>query len=262
MLSVNSVKLRWLSALAVVAVLGSQCSAGAELTQSSVQVGRFQAATTFPPEPWGIVHFDHDVAKTVYRIVTWDGIAAVEATAEGSMALLARPLRIDLEATPVLCWRWRVDAPLAGADMARKRGDDYAARVYVAFDLADDSLSWQTKMKLRLARQFYGDQVPDAALNYVWDNRYPVGTHMPNAYTDRTRMVVLQSGTTLAGHWVSQRRDVLADARDTFDQVTFDATLLAIASDTDNTGEYARAGFADLHFVGAQSDCDFTPPVN
>lgn len=59
--------------------------------------------------------------------------------------------------------------------MARKDGDDYAARVYVAFDLPDDALSWQTQIQLGLARQLYGDQVPDATINYVWDNRYPVG---------------------------------------------------------------------------------------
>lgn len=35
------------------------------------------------------------------------------------------------------------------------------------------------------------------------------------------------------------------------------ASLLAVASDTDNTKEQARAGFADLHFVGADVSCSF-----
>ena len=29
--------------------------------------------------------------------------------------------------------------------------------------------------RLALARNLYGDVLPDAAINYVWDNRYPVG---------------------------------------------------------------------------------------
>jgi hypothetical protein len=33
--------------------------------------------------------------------------------------------------------------------------------------------------------------------------------------------------------------------------------LVAIASDTDNTGEKVRAGFADLHFVGKNDACNF-----
>lgn len=34
-------------------------------------------------------------------------------------------------------------------------------------------------------------------------------------------------------------------------------TLLAVASATDNTGETARAGFADLHFTARDTPCQF-----
>lgn len=222
-----------------------------------VVVGHFKQEAESPPEPWHLVQLDADIPITHYRIIRWDEVTAIEATANTSMALLARPLDVDLAKTPVLCWRWRVDAPLKTADMAQKSGDDYAARVYVAFDLPDDALSWGTRLKLGLARRLFGDQVPDAALNYVWDNRYPVGTERPNAYTERAQMRVLQSGAKLAGQWVLERRNVLADAEHAFGKREFTATLLAVASDTDNTGEQARAGFADLHFVGAHASCDF-----
>lgn len=102
--------------------------------------------------------------------------------------------------------------------------------------------------------------MPDAALNYVWDNRNPVGTRRPNAYTDRTLMVVQRSGDGQAGRWVVERADVLADAIRAFGSERPTARLLAVASDTDNTGERARAGFADLHFVARASPCAF-PPV-
>ena len=72
---------------------------------------------------------------------------------------------------------------------------------------------------------------------------------MLNAYTERMGMWVLQSGTAQLGQWVIERRNVLSDVN---------ATSLAIASDTDNAGEYARAGFADLHFVSAHAQCDFS----
>ncbi len=77
---------------------------------------------------------------TSYRTGSWDGVHAVEAHAVSSMALLARPVAIDLVATPVLCWRWRIDAPVQSADMTRKSGDDYAARVYLSFEVAPDQL--------------------------------------------------------------------------------------------------------------------------
>lgn len=236
-------------------------SAGADNSVSTVPVGVFTGEAQAPPQPWQVVRFDGDIPPTHYRIIRWDGVMAIEALADASMALLGRPLAVDLDATPVLCWRWRVDAPLKSADMAHKSGDDYAARVYVAFALPDDAMDWRTRLKLGLARRLFDTQVPDAALNYVWDNRYPVGTEQPNTYTERTHMRVLQSGASNAGQWIIERRNVLADAEQAFGQQGFKARLLAVASDTDNTGEQARAGFADLHFVGADTQCNF-PPLN
>lgn len=236
------------------------CSCAVLAADGAVDVGRFEARLSTPPAPWQLLRFDERIAPTQFRLRAWDGVAALEATANASMALLARPLWLDLARTPMLCWRWRVDAPLRNADMATKAGDDYAARLYLAFSLPSSELSLLTRAKLALARSLYGEQVPDAALNYVWDNRYPIGTQRPNAYTERTRMWVLRSGATAAGGWVNERRDVLADAQQAFGIRQVRARLLAVGADTDNTGEQAHAGFADLHFVPRHQPCQFDPP--
>ena len=215
----------------------------------------FNGETTDIPPPWQRVQLNRDVAATRYRIKLWDGVLAVEAVAERSMTLLARPVAVDLNRTPVLCWRWRVDAPLVNADLATKAGDDYAARVYVSFVLPPDEIGWMLRGKLALARTIYGDAVPDAALNYVWDNRYPVGTR--HAYTDRSRMIVAESGAANAGRWVVARHDVQLDAIAEFGSPQAKLVQLALAADTDNTGEHARAGFADFHFVARDAACAF-----
>lgn len=190
------------------------------------------------------------------RIRGWAGEFAIEARANASMALLARPIQIDLARNPILCWRWRVDAPIAAADLRKKSGDDYAARVYVAFRLSPESMSWATRSKLALARSLFGAEVPDAALNYVWDNSHPVCTVASNAYTERAMMVVTRSGAEDAGRWVSERRDVLADSRAAFGAGSFSPVLLAVASDADDTGGSAHAGFARLRFVARNESCD------
>lgn len=230
-------------------------SAWAQETQ--IDVGRFDASSEKIPAPWQVIRFDEKVPLTRYRVVSRDGVKGIEAIAEASMALLSRPLTIDLEATPVLCWRWRIDHPLKSADMMTKHGDDYAARVYVAFTMPTDELNLSTRAKLALARKIYGPQIPDAALNYVWDNRYPVGTRRPNAYTDRTQMLVLRSGASDTGRWIAERRDVAADLSQAFGVTNASPTSLAVAVDTDNTGESARAVFADLHFVPRDGSCVF-----
>jgi hypothetical protein len=242
----------------LVLVFGLAAAASLPAQETIEYVGRFNSETDTPPPPWRLVRFDERVPPTRYRVTSRDGVVAVEASADASMALLARPLQIDLQRTPVLCWRWQVDGPLRTADMATKRGDDYAARVYVTFTLPANTMSFATRAKLNLARSIYGDSVPDAAINYVWDNRHPVGTSRPNAYTDRTRMIVLRSGAEEAGRWMVERRNVLADFVQAFGTDPASLSLLAIAADTDNTGESARAYFADLHFVASGADCAFS----
>lgn len=237
-------------------------AASATMSQTApVWLGRFAvaapAAPGAPPQPWRVVQLNSRVAPTHYQTVLWDGVAAVEARADASMALLARPLDVDLSTTPVLCWRWRVQRVLHGADLNTRQGDDYAARVYVAFSVASETMSLATRSKLALGRALYGEQVPDAALNYVWDNRTPIGTRRANAYTERTQMIVQRSGAELAGQWVTERVNVLADAVRTFGTERLRAVLLAVAADTDNTGEQAHSGFADLHLVAAQAPCEF-----
>ena len=68
-------------------------------------------------------------------------------------------------------------------------------------------------------------------------------------------MLVLRSGGDLAGRWVTERRNVLEDYRRAFGDTGGQLRGLAIASDTDNTGEDAHAGFADFRFVATAGEC-------
>ncbi|CAH1198627.1 conserved exported hypothetical protein [Candidatus Nitrotoga sp. BS] len=240
-------------------LIGSTLSLLAQASDK-IRLDHFTKESADVPSPWQVVQLNSKVSPTRYRVTRWDDILAIEATAEQSMALLARPVEVDLNRTPVLCWRWRVDAPLVKADMATKEGDDYAARVYVSFAMPASALSFMTRVKLKLARSIYGDAVPDAAINYVWDNRYPVGTRKPNAYTDRTRMIVAESGTANAGKWVVARHDVQKDMITEFGTEQARLIQLSVASDTDNTGERAHAGFADFQFIEKKATC-FTENV-
>jgi Protein of unknown function (DUF3047) len=210
------------------------------------------------PHRWQEVRLQKDLIPNRFVRRTWDGVDAIEVHSNAGMSLMARPLSVDLEATPVLCWRWRVDAALSTADMTQRQGDDYAARVYVSFRLPDSAMGLGLRTKLALGRAIWGANLPDAALNYVWDNRHPIGTEQPNVYTDRAIMVVQRSGNAQAGRWVQERRNVQEDVSRLF-STEAQAVQLAVTADTDNTGLSAHAGFADFHFVGVDAECQFSP---
>lgn len=236
----------WLSPLTASAqATGEQPSAPDE----PVWVGRFEG-----DEPWREVRVRPGLKPNSFHRRLWDGRRALEVVSSSSMSLMARPLAVDLSRTPVLCWRWRVDAPLSAADMRTRQGDDYAARLYISLSIPASEQGLVLETQLRLARSIWGPDVPDAAINYVWDNRQPVGTERPNAYTSRTTMIVLRSGAADAGQWVQERRHVARDAARWYGPRAA-AVQLAVTADTDNTGETARAGFAGLHFVAEDAPC-------
>jgi hypothetical protein len=200
-------------------------------------------------EGWKVLKPSPKAADTRYTLVRDEGRTVLRADADKSMSGLIHTIRVDTRRYPFLRWRWKVAAPVAGADMTQKSGDDYAARIYVMFDYPAARLPLSTRMKMKLAESLYGQQIPAAALNYVWDNRQPVGTVQPNTYTDRARMVVVRSGAGQANQWVTETRDLRADFRAAFGEEAPDVVALAIATDTDNTASRALAWYGDIEFV-------------
>lgn len=169
---------------------------------------------------------------------------------------------LDVPGDTQLSWRWKVDHSVAKADLSKKSGDDYAARVYVFFDLPKSDLSFGERFKLGLAKHFSDQPLPRAALCYVWDNRHAIGTIAPNAYYGAVKMVVLQSGNGNAGTWQSEHRDLAADFRAAFGRKAPKITGIALASDTDNTHGHAQAWFGDLQLAPAGGSWVNHPSTN
>jgi Protein of unknown function (DUF3047) len=213
------------------------------------------AQTNVVPAGWQAVQLNNKVAATVYNERLWDGVKAIEARANSSMTLLVKQTKVDVLQTPVACWAWRTEQRLLKADMLTKQGDDFAARLYVSVSLPSTALSLATRAKLAIARNLFGQQVPDAAISYVWDNRYPIGQQALNAYTDRVMMIALQNHETALSRWVEQRRDVLADLQASFGAVPLQVSLVGWATDTDNTQESMHAGYAGPVFVKRDQAC-------
>lgn len=180
------------------------------------------------------------------------GTTVLRADAQAAVGSLAQKLRNDLAVEPVIQWRWKVTQAVGKADLTRKRGDDFAARFYVFFDVPLDTLPFTTRIGIRFARMIYGEDVPTAVICYVWDNTHPVGHIADSAYTDRVKLVVLQSGNARAGQWQTETRDLAADFRAAFGKEwTGPApaiTAIAVGNDTDQTGEHATAWFGDIRF--------------
>jgi len=200
---------------------------------------------------WQPYVFPRASRRTEYTLVEDEGRVVLRARADASMSGLVREQRVDLRQYPVLAWRWKVMSLPANADLSTRAGDDFAARLYLLFDLPDEALSAVDRVKLAMARAVWDARLPNATLCYVWDVRAPVGTIAPSAYTDRVRMVVADTGPALLGKWVERERNVAADFRAAFGIEAPPVSAIVLAADTDNTGASTEAYFGDAAFRAA-----------
>ena len=198
-----------------------------------------------PPPGWEALTFPRIARHTRYTVVRDGPGFVLRAEAEAAASALYRPLDLDPRVHRVLSWRWKVEGVLARSDPRRKAGDDYAARVYVAFRYDPATASAWERTRYWAARLLYGRYPPGLALNYVWESRLPVGTVLDNAYSSRAKIVVAQSGAALAGTWVTETHDIYADYRRIVgggdDGGPARIEGIALMTDTDDTGERAVA---------------------
>jgi len=247
--TLHEARIRSACLLAILPVILSMPNAA---SAADSEPSRFSAMGTGIEVPgWEILKPARDARDTRYSLVRDAGAVVLKADSADAMSGLIHPVKVDIQKYPKIRWRWKIAGTVPNADMTRKSGDDYAARIYVMFDYPVEKLPFTTRAKLKLAEKFYGQKIPAAALNYVWDGQAPVGTIMPNAYTDRARMIVLQSGAERAGEWVTEIRDLGADFRAAFGEEPPNVIAVALATDTDNTHSAATAWYGDIEFLPA-----------
>jgi hypothetical protein len=226
-------------------------AATAPADDTALTVGAFSAQPPGGALPggWRPLHFRNIDRHTRYALVRDGGQVVVQATAEASASGLVRELTIDPREHPRLAWRWKIGNVLEKGDVSRKDGDDYPARVYVTFAYDPTRVGAWERAKYEAAKFFYGHYPPLRSINYIWESRAPVGTVVPNAYTERVRMIVLRSGAGEANRWVGEERDLVADYHAAFGEEPPTISGIAIMTDTDNTGERATAWYGDIRFL-------------
>ena len=214
------------------------------------QVGSFSghapgAALPSGWQPWILSPFKR---TTSYQLVSREGKTVVRADARSSASGLMHPLALNPGNYPLLQWRWKVDALITKADNSQKHLEDAPARLVVSFDGDMEKLTPQDRMLFDNVRLLTGQQMPYATLMYIWGNRAPPETIIPNKHTSRVRMIVVESGRDRLGSWQEMTRNVAADYRRAFGEEPGRISAVGIMTDTDNTGGNAHAYYGDILF--------------
>ncbi len=218
---------------------------------SVLHVGQFSLAEAGGayPDSWKPLTFEGIESHTEYSLVEDHGTVVLKAESNGSSSGLTREVTIDPMQYPFVSWRWKVENVLEKGDVTRKSGDDYPARLYIAFEYDSSKVGGFEKAKYEAAWFLRGKYPPIGAINYIWESQSPVGTIVPNPYTDRVQMIVMESGPARVGQWVTESRNIYEDYRKAFGEDPPMISGVAVMTDTDNTNESAVAWFGDIAFT-------------
>ncbi len=192
-----------------------------------------------PPPPWQAALIpDGTIAPTQFSVVKLGAEQALRISAKSSYGNVVLPWPASAKVPRTLNWTWRLDQAIAAANLQTKAGDDTPLKLCALFDIPLDRLSLVERTKIRIARSVSGQHLPSATLCYVWDAHLPTGTLLANAYTQRLRMLVVDSGDSKLTRWVSHEVQLQADFKRAFGS-EFDALPrfmgIAIGADSDNT---------------------------
>jgi hypothetical protein len=206
----------------VVAVL--MCPASA-LAADQMVIADFSSAigASGVPAGWEV---KEKSGKADLAFVRDDGIAAARLRSANTSFSLQREVNIDLKQFPVLTWKWKVTKLPEGGDYRRSGTDDQAAQLFFAFSKTQ-------------------------AIVYIWDTTAPAGTVGDAAapFFMSIKAVVVRSGKTGMGSWISETRNVYDDYKKFFGKEAGNIEGVRIQINSQHTGTSAESYFADVAFA-------------
>lgn len=218
------------------------------LRAEEIIVGHFSnlVPTQDFPEQWEKLTFPKIKRHTNYMLIRDNNRTVVKAVSRNSASGLIRYYMGTAERLPWIAWQWKIEHVLEKGDVTRKKGDDYPARIYIAFEFSSKGKTFWQRLQYKTANLAAGGKLPGSALNYIWANKSSRGIIIDNPYTNQTKMIVLQSGNDLAGQWISEKRNIATDYQAAFGEKPPPIMGIAIMTDTDNTGESVTAFYGDI----------------
>jgi hypothetical protein len=176
--------------------------------------------------PAGWSSRDKETMEKVYAVQSEGGNRFLHADARGVSIQIGYEKKWELKDFPVLRWRWRARIFPEGTNEREKSGNDSVLSVYVVLG---------------------GWPIPNS-IKYIWSDTLPVGTIFDSPHSSKTKVCVVRSGRSLAGKWLPEERNVLADYRSLFGEGEKNPSArgILLLTDSDNTMTRAVGDYDDL----------------
>jgi hypothetical protein len=193
--------------------------------------------------PWSLTPSKN---QTSYSLQRYQGKMVIRADADSSASGLLVPLKPRNIQGQELIWEWKALGHIEDADNTQGHTDDAPLRLFLAFDGDKSKLSLKDQMAFELAQLISGHELPYATLMYIWSS-IPHGKQIiPNKYTSRLKMIIVDSGDEHVGTWRKHQRNIEEDFRNAFQEEPGKLIGVGIMTDTDNTKTLVKAIYGDI----------------
>jgi hypothetical protein len=197
------------------------------------------------PKDWRPWSLSRSKLPSRYQLVTDEaGVTVVKANARGTASGLIQYLDVDPHSTPLLTWRWKA-LDLAPTEASP---DDSPVRIVVSFDGDLAKLPFMDRLFYDNFRLFTGQQLPYAALMYIWGSRTPREEITPNRHTSRIKILAVESGRENLGTWQFITRNVHEDFRRAFGEEPGKIISIGILTENEDAGREMEAYYGDMAF--------------
>jgi len=176
--------------------------------------------------PTGWSSRDKENMGKVYSVRAEDGHKFLHADAKAISVQIGLEKGWRLEDYPILRWRWRPRLFPEGSNEREKSGNDSVLSLYVV----------------------YGGWPVPSSLKYIWSDNLPEGKSFDSPHSSKTKVLVVRSGRSLAGKWVTEERNVLADYRRLFGEGEKNPSArgILLLTDSDNTKTRAAGDYDEI----------------
>ncbi len=166
------------------------------------------------------------------NLVTEDGGKVLHMKSVKSSFALEHDMAVDVSEYPYLAWTWKAVSLPSRGDVREKSKDDQALQLLVAFK-------------------------DGRVLSYVWDSNAPEGTvvdeSLPWPLSIRIKVVVVDSGDSDLGKWVTNSRNVYNDYRTLFKKDPPPVRGIRLQMNTQHTGDTAEGYMKGVVFSRTMS---------
>jgi hypothetical protein len=165
-----------------------------------------------------------------FTVVSEDSLRGLRVRSRDEHSTIAKELHVDLRATPILEWSWKVVKLPDGGDVRKKETSDLTGHVLLAWP----------RMPALLRTRLIG---------YAWDAAGPAGAMERSRKTSLVTFFVVRSGPAELGRWTVERRNVRDDYLRAFGEEPSSPAVVAISIDTNDTRSTAEAVIGRIAFT-------------